>query len=43
MELRSQSELILNLDRLHTTELGVMRITRNLSLEVEDVINGIIG
>lgn len=38
MELRSQSELILNLDRLHTTELGVMRITRNLSLEVEDVV-----
>lgn len=39
MELSSQNELILNLDRLHTTELGIMRIKRNLSLEVEDVVN----
>lgn len=38
MELSSQNELILNLDRLHTTELGIMRIKRNLSLEVEDVV-----
>ncbi len=39
MELSSQNELILNLDRLHTTELGIMRIKRNLSFEVEDVVN----
>lgn len=38
MELSSQNELILNLDRLHTTELGIMRIMRNLTLEVEDVV-----
>jgi len=31
--------LILNLDKLHTTELGVERIKRNLCLEVEDVVN----
>jgi Fructose-2,6-bisphosphatase len=32
------NDLLLNLDKLHTTELGIMRIKRNLSLE-EDVIS----
>ncbi len=32
------NELIINLDKLHTTELGVLRIKRNLSLETEDVV-----
>jgi len=32
------NELLLNLDKLHTTKLGIMRIKRNLGLE-EDVIN----
>ncbi|GFP75446.1 DUF3781 domain-containing protein [Clostridium fungisolvens] len=32
------SELILNLDKLHTTDLGVVRIKRNLSLDVEDIV-----
>lgn len=31
--------LISNLEQLHTTELGVERIKRNLKLEVEDVVN----
>lgn len=31
--------LLLNLDKLHTTELGVMRIKRNLSLTTEDVVD----
>ena len=31
-------ELIENIIRLHTTELGVMRIKRNLRLEVADVV-----
>lgn len=31
-------ELILNLDKLHTTDLGVVRIKRNLSLDVDDVV-----
>jgi hypothetical protein len=32
-------ELIANIDKIHTTELGVVRIKRNLSLEVDDVVN----
>ena len=33
-------ELLKNLDKLHTTELGVLRIKRNLSLDIDtnDVI-----
>lgn len=33
----SNNELLTNLDRLHTTELGVARIKRNLSLDTDDV------
>ncbi len=32
------SELLNNLDQLHTTELGVVRIKRNLSLDTDNVI-----
>ena len=32
------NELILNLDRLYTTELGVERIKRNLCLDAGDVV-----
>jgi hypothetical protein len=38
MECSNENELILNLERLHTTDLGIMRIKRNLSLEVEDIV-----
>ena len=38
MNSNSGNELILNLDRLHTTELGIERIKRNLCLEVSDVV-----
>lgn len=31
-------ELITNIDKLHTTELGIERIKRNLSLAVDDVV-----
>jgi hypothetical protein len=31
-------ELLKNLDRLHTTELGVLRIKRNLSLDTDHVV-----
>ena len=34
----NKNELILNLDKLHTTELGVVRMKRNISLEVDDVV-----
>ena len=32
------NELLENLDRLHTTELGVIEIKKNLSLNVRNVI-----
>ncbi|MDE6671244.1 MAG: DUF3781 domain-containing protein [Ruminococcus sp.] len=32
------NELIKNIDRLHTTELGIMRIKKNLSLNTDDVV-----
>ena len=31
-------ELILNLAKLHTTELGVGRIKRNLGLDTDDIV-----
>jgi hypothetical protein len=31
-------ELIQNLDKLHTTKLGVTRIKKNLLLDVDDVV-----
>lgn len=34
----SSNKLLNNLDKLHTTELGVVRIKRNLSLETDDVV-----
>ena len=34
----SDNELINHLSQLHTTELGAIRIKRNLSLETDDVI-----
>jgi hypothetical protein len=33
----SPHPLLSNLDRLHTTALGALRIQRNLALEVDDV------
>lgn len=32
-------ELLANLDKLHTTDLGLLRIRRNLSLDAEDVVS----
>lgn len=37
-KMNTDNELLNNLDKLHTTELGVVRIKRNLSLDTEDVI-----
>ena len=41
------NELLKNIDKLHTTELGIVRIKRNVNLEVEDVVawckNGILN
>ena len=33
-----KNELLNNLEQLHTTELGVVRIKRNLSLDTDDVV-----
>lgn len=33
------NELLENLEKLHTTELGVVRIKRNLGLETDDVVS----
>jgi len=33
-----QNDLIINLENLHTTELGIVRIRRNLSLADIDVV-----
>jgi hypothetical protein len=33
-----ENDLINNIDKLHTTELGVLRIKRNLELETNDVV-----
>lgn len=32
------NELILNIDKLHTTELGAIRIKKNLNLHIDDVV-----
>lgn len=37
-ETGSDAELLKHLDKLHTTELGVVRIKKNLSLDTEDVV-----
>ena len=37
--MKSISELLLNIDKIHTTKLGVMRIKRNLILDDDDVVD----
>ena len=32
------NDLIKNIDKLHTTEMGIERIKKNLSIEVDDVV-----
>lgn len=38
MDDNQKNELISNIDKLHTTDLGVVRIKRNLDLDADDVI-----
>lgn len=33
-----ENQLLLNIDKIHTTELGAVRIRRNLALSCEDVV-----
>lgn len=37
--MEKENELMQNLDKLHTTELGTVRIKRNLSLDIKDTDN----
>ena len=36
--MNGESELLCRLDQIHTTDLGVERIKRNLSLDTEDIV-----
>ena len=38
MNENNKCELIINIDKIHTTDLGIDRIKRNLSLDVVDVV-----
>jgi intein-encoded DNA endonuclease-like protein len=33
------NDLLANIEQIHTTELGIMRIKRNLELETDDVVS----
>ena len=33
-----QNDLLVNLDRLHTTQLGVIRVIRNLGLDTSNIV-----
>lgn len=37
--MNTDNELLKNIDKLHTTELGVLRIKRNLSLDTDHVVD----
>lgn len=36
--MQAENELLKNIDKLHTTELGIVRIKRNLSLDTDNVV-----
>ena len=37
--MKSNHDLINNIEKIHTTELGITRIRRNLELKTKDVVN----
>jgi hypothetical protein len=37
--MKFDNDLTNNIDKIHTTELGIERIKRNLGLETDDVVN----
>lgn len=39
MKMSVGNELLVELDKLHTTELGVVRIKKNLSLDKDNVVD----
>ena len=38
IKIDDSAEILSNIDKLHTTDLGAVRIKKNLSLDVDDVI-----
>lgn len=36
--MNTPNELLANINKLHTTELGILRIKKNLSLDTENVV-----
>ena len=36
--MKGQSDLLKNIEKLHTTDMGAMRIKRNLALDTEDAV-----
>ena len=38
MDCDNRNELLVNIDKLHTTDLGVVRIKKNLTLDTDDVV-----
>ena len=36
--MKTNNDLLINIDKIHTTELGIMRIRKNLELETRDVV-----
>jgi tRNA G37 N-methylase TrmD len=39
MKNKDKNDLLLNINKIHTTSLGIMRIKKNLELETIDVVN----
>jgi hypothetical protein len=39
MDTNDENDLLIHLEKIHTTDLGVMRIKRNLSLDSHDVVS----
>jgi hypothetical protein len=37
--MESSNDLLKNIERIHTTELGIKRIKNNLKLDTEDAVN----
>ena len=37
--MNKSNDLLNNIDKIHTTEMGIIRIKRNLELEERDIVN----
>jgi len=37
--MKNDNDLLGNLEKIHSTELGIVRIKRNLELEIDDVVD----